>query len=707
MPTDVPKNIIKIIIALLKHQAENVLGKDAIGIAGDALVDIGGEKVQGKIDAILNTNEGTQKLIDAALHADSYFREKCKDQDLRDVFTIPMGNLPSIQIMLKELPNALDQDDALRVLSKTIGGTFPNLRQEQIQYGASLYLDSLNRALLPLKDFTLPIIGQTVLESKADIKEIKTKVEKILEHISAPEAETNRSNIFICYRRSAKEDRAFAEYLHDYLTTKGQVVFIDVSMRVGTDWLNEIDQRIKSSDYIIVLVSKESADSEMVQAELQRAYEYRHRNGHPKTLPVLMNFDGLLPYTISAFIGQIQQINWKNASKSEQVAAEIFKVILGKEDQTSSLSRIASKITAFSEDGRALYSKQEKSKPLPEFDPRILDELEEPGGSLKLDDKFYIERDSDEKLKRNIIKQGTTVTIRASRQTGKSSLLIRGIHHTETSANIVYLDLQSIEHNEFETPDQFLKYFASAIARKLKLDNAVITQIWRDKLGPQDKLVKAMEEYILPKSERQIVLALDEADKLLGSSFHSDFFALMRSWHNNRAIDHQWNKLNIIMVIATEPYLLISNPNQSPFNVGTKLNLEDFNREQVRELNHRHGDPVKDTDFGGFFELFSGHPYLTRKAFYLLVSENWTWENLSHQASDDQGPFADNLRRQLWFILEDKVLQNALRQVLYQNKCDDDKVLWRLLRAGLVKGMGDRYYCRCGLYEKYFRDHLK
>ena len=99
MPTDLPKNIIKLIIALLKHQAENVLGKEAIGIAGKTFVEIGGEKAQGQIDAILNTNEGTQKLLDAALRADAYFREKCTDQDLNQVFTMSMGDLPSIQLV--------------------------------------------------------------------------------------------------------------------------------------------------------------------------------------------------------------------------------------------------------------------------------------------------------------------------------------------------------------------------------------------------------------------------------------------------------------------------------------------------------------------------------------------------------------------------------------------------------------------------------
>jgi hypothetical protein len=92
---------------------------------------------------------------------------------------------------------------------------------------------------------------------------------------------TETAKIFICYKRSAKDDRALAEYLNDYLSTQGHNVFIDTSMRVGVEWLKDIDENIKSSDYLIVLVSKDSADSEMVQAEILRAYEYRNKNGVP------------------------------------------------------------------------------------------------------------------------------------------------------------------------------------------------------------------------------------------------------------------------------------------------------------------------------------------------------------------------------------------------------------------------------------------
>lgn len=584
-------------------------------------------------------------------------------------------------------PNDLDPDQYKRVQEffsqfDVRKGEHPGLYQtfDSVRSFKKLLLDNLQKILLEQE-------------------------KKPLEQQNVIHPATQAVKLFVCYQRSAKHDRALAEYLLSALSKDGHDVFIDTSMRIGAEWLNDIDENIKSSDYLVVLVSKESADSEMVQAEIFRAYEHRKMNGHPKTLPVRMNFEGLLPYTISAFLGQYQQAMWNGEQDNQRIADEISSVVRG-QNQSTGVSTIKVVPLSYSEDGRAIYNENEEPRPLPEFDPRILDELAEPGGSIKLGDRFYIVRESDDKLKRAITKNGETITIRASRQTGKSSLLARGINYAHAKANIVYMDFQSIEHEEFESADRFMKYFAGAITRKLKQDVEIVDKIWQEKLGPQDKLVEIMEEQVLPASDRPIVLAIDEADRLLSAPFQNDFFALMRSWHNNRAVGPEWNKLNIAMVIATEPYLLISNPNQSPFNVGVRINLEDFNREQVSDLNHRHGNPVKDHDMEAFFKLLSGHPYLTRRALYLLVSENWTWESLYRRATEDQGPFADHLRRQLWFIRENERLHKGLQQVLHNNSCDDEEILWRLLRAGLIKGQGDRYYCRCGLYEKYFMDHL-
>jgi hypothetical protein len=254
--------------------------------------------------------------------------------------------------------------------------------------------------------------------------------------------------------------------------------------------------------------------------------------------------------------------------------------------------------------------------------------------------------------------------------------------------------------------DLFLRDLAEFIVRKLRLDVNEVAKSWQSSLGPQDKLTYLMEDYVLPETDAPIILALDEVDRLLQTPFHSDFFALLRSWHNSRALDEQWDKLDLVMVISTEPYLLIADVNQSPFNVGLKLYLEDFNDDQVRQLNMRHGDPVEDSDFPQVMELLAGHPYLTRKALYLLVTAEMTWTELVRVAALDQGPFGDHLRWQQWLLRDEPELRAALKQVIEQHQCEDEMALFRLLQAGLVKGSGDYYTCRCDLYRIYFKDKL-
>ena len=82
-----------------------------------------------------------------------------------------------------------------------------------------------------------------------------------------------------------------------------------------------------------------------------------------------------------------------------------------------------------------------------------------------------------------------------------------------------------------------------------------------------------------PRRDEPILLAMDEIDRLQVTPFHSDFFGLIRSWHNMRASRPVWDNLSVVMAISTEPYLLIADLNQSPFNVGQLLYLKDFDRD--------------------------------------------------------------------------------------------------------------------------------
>ena len=526
--------------------------------------------------------------------------------------------------------------------------------------------------------------------------------EIFLKHLSI---QPKSSRVFICYKRHAQSDQQLASYLHTYLTARGHTVFIDKSMRTGEAWLQQIDEQIKGSDYLVVLLSKESADSEMVQAEVRRAYDYRKLQGAPQTLPVRVRYEGLLPYSIDAFVNPVQYVVWQSEEDNERIGQEIAAALEeALPPKEAVYLRSGVNLVNLSEDGRIISQDELISPPLPEFDPRSLDA---PGGAVKLRDKLYIERDADEYLKREIIKMGTTTTIRAARQTGKSSLLIRGIHYArEQGAKVICLDVQRIDSDHLVTSDVFLRYFAEFIIRELHLDSSKIDQYWHGALGPQDNLTYLLEDYVLNKIEDQIVLAMDEIDRLLHTSFHKDFFALIRSWHNTRASDENWDKLNIVMVISTEPYLLIGETTQSPFNVGLNLYLEDFTDLQVHDLNYRHGLPVRQEEEPLIMNLLGGHPYLTRKALYTLATENIDLQKLIRAATNDHGPFGDHLRHHHWLLKDKPELIQALKDIIKKNSCPNEMAVFRLLRAGLIKASGDVCQCRCDLYRIYFEDKL-
>ncbi len=514
------------------------------------------------------------------------------------------------------------------------------------------------------------------------------------------------ARVFISYKHDMTDDETLANYLDAYLADQGFEVFTDKNLRAGDDWLQTIDEHIRDSDFFIVLLSEEAAYSEMVQSEVRRAHEHRKRQGAPKMLPIRINYDDLLPYAIDAFLDPVQYANWTCADDTERVAQEIFKVI-GENLPTQDPVPTRPSTGKYSEDGRVLIHSDSIHPPLPEFDPRLLDALEAPGGVVKLRDKFYIERQADNLLQREITKLGTTTTIRASRQTGKSSLLVRGVNHAKKNGSqVVTIDLQRMDTDRLTSPDLFLRDFAETVVRKLRLDASEVNQFWGGSLGPQDKLTYLMEDYVLPEIDGPIVLALDEVDRLLSLPFSTDFFGLLRSWHNSRALDEAWDNLNLVMVISTEPYMLIADVNQSPFNVGLKIYLDDFDEEQVFNLNHRHGSPVDEMDFPDFVKLLGGHPYLTRNALYSMVSENLSWADLQQSATQENGPFGDHLRRHFWLLRDEPELKTAFKQVVQSETSSDEMALFRLLQSGLVKGSGDAYTCRCELYRMYFRDKL-
>ncbi len=148
--------------------------------------------------------------------------------------------------------------------------------------------------------------------------------------------------------------------------------------------------------------------------------------------------------------------------------------------------------------------------------------------------------------------------------------------------------------------------------------------------------------------------------------------------------------------------------NQSPFNVGTRLALEDFNCAQVAELNERYGSPLKDeAEVTRYYGLVSGHPYLVRCGLQEMVAHHRDLAALEAIGDCEDGPFGDHLRRIIASLEQDPALCEIARGILQGQPCPTQENFYRLRSAGLFTGNSAHdARARCQLYAAYLGKRL-
>jgi TIR domain/AAA-like domain len=213
-------------------------------------------------------------------------------------------------------------------------------------------------------------------------------------------------------------DAKLAHAMRHGLGAAGYDVFIDVGMKVGTDWVAEIARRISWCDFLIVLLSETAVESEMVQAEVRLAHHRRRHGRHPAILPVRVDYRGALGYELDAYLGRIQYLMWTGDDDTDRVIRELQSSIAEVDPKSfdSALSLDELDLTAPGQRSR------DRRRPQASEDPRV---LLPPGGTIRLEDDFYIRRHPDGHIDKIARLKGQTLVIKAARQVGKSSLLIR------------------------------------------------------------------------------------------------------------------------------------------------------------------------------------------------------------------------------------------------------------------------------------------
>jgi DNA-binding winged helix-turn-helix (wHTH) protein len=323
-----------------------------------------------------------------------------------------------------------------------------------------------------------------------------------------------------------------------------------------------------------------------------------------------------------------------------------------------------------------------------------------PTGALVPDSPFYIKRETDDELYAAVARRDTLVLVKGSRQVGKSSLLAYGIKYArELGRTIVVTDFQSLNSEAFASIDRLFYALAERIAYQLELNFP--PPAWKSSFSPNMNFENYMRTEVLPRAKQDLFWCMDEVDRLSVRAYKNDFFGLLRSWHNFR-----WAPFTIALAYATEAHLLITDPNQSPFNVGTRVILKDFTVAEVAELDRRYGSPLGDA-VEDYCKLLGGHPYLVHYGLYKMTHDKLSLASLQAQLDRPDGPFGDHLHRVLSTLIQQEELGRAVCAILRGEPGLSSPDFYRLRSAGILAGDSPHDAAlRCELYSIYLRKHL-
>jgi transcriptional regulator with XRE-family HTH domain len=331
-----------------------------------------------------------------------------------------------------------------------------------------------------------------------------------------------------------------------------------------------------------------------------------------------------------------------------------------------------------------------------------------PNGSVPLGSPFYLERvPFEERIRQEIRKPGALVRIKAPKEMGKTSLLLRILDSAKSIGyRTVSLNLEQVDQASLEDVNQFLRWLCANVARQLQL-TPKLDEYWDADLGSKVSCTAYFQDYLLESIAAPLVLAFDEVNQIFEHpQVAKGFFPLLRSWYEEAKTLPIWQKLRLIVVHSTEIYVPLQ-LNQSPFNVGLPVQLSGFSLEEVRQLAGCYGlDWESGDEAQQLTDLVGGHPALVQIALYHLSRGEITLERLLETAHTPTGIYSHHLRSH-WVTLEKQPeLASALNTIIDATEpVQLDLILaYKLSSMGLIKQSGDRVILRCELYRQSFRN---
>ncbi|WGV23571.1 AAA-like domain-containing protein [Halotia branconii] len=330
-----------------------------------------------------------------------------------------------------------------------------------------------------------------------------------------------------------------------------------------------------------------------------------------------------------------------------------------------------------------------------------------PSGSVPLNSSFYLKRSLvDDQVYAEIKKPGALVRIKAPREMGKTSLILRTLDYAERHGYYtVSLNLEQTDQAILSNLNRFLRWLCANVASQLDFD-AKLDDYWDEDIGSKVSCSLYFRNCLLEQIDSPLVLVLDEAHHIFEyPQVAKDFLPLLRSWYEEAKRLPVWQKLRLIIVHSTEIYVPLQ-LQQSPFNVGLPVQLTCFSLEQVQQLAQRYGlDWTDGKEAQQLMDMVGGHPALVNIALYHLNRGEITLLQLLETAPTSTGIYVHHLQRHWATLQKQPELAIALGAVISTTEpvLLEPIIAYKLSSMGLIKLANNKATLSCQLYRHYFQ----
>jgi WD40 repeat protein len=243
-------------------------------------------------------------------------------------------------------------------------------------------------------------------------------------------------------------------------------------------------------------------------------------------------------------------------------------------------------------------------------------------GTLAGSTPSYVVRAADDLLFR-AISDSEYCYVLSSRQMGKSSLMIRTANRLQAEGvAVAVLDLTRLGSNV--TANEWYNGLLEQLGSRLKLRaEARAFAAEHADHGPLQRWMGVMYEVLLSRIPGPIVIFIDEIDIVRSLSFPMDeLFAAIRACYNARADDDAYQRLTFCLLGVATPAELVGDARLTPFNIGTRIAMEDLTPKEATLLQTGLGREPKTSRriMARILHWTGGHPCLTQRLCKEVIS---------------------------------------------------------------------------------------